>query len=53
MEVKCDYNVRFIDSISFTPMPLRDFPKKFGLTETAKGHFPHQFNTDNKKYFRL
>ena len=22
MEVKCDYNIRFIDSISFTPMPL-------------------------------
>ena len=46
MEVKCDYNMRFIDSISFTPMPLRDFPKTFGLKEIAKGYFPHKFNTD-------
>ena len=32
--------IRFIDSISFTPMPLRDLPKTFGLTEIAKGYFP-------------
>ena len=44
-EVKC----RFIDSISFTPMPLRDFTKTFGLTEIAKGCFPHKFNTDENQ----
>jgi len=49
MEVKCDYNIRFIDSISFTPMPLRDFPKTFGLTEITKGYFPHKFNTDENQ----
>ena len=37
LEVQCDYNIRFVDSISFTLIPLRDFPKTFGLTETAKG----------------
>ena len=41
--------IRFIDSISFTPMPLRDFPKTFGLTEIAKGYFPHKFNTDENQ----
>ena len=49
MEVKCDYNIRFIDSISFTPMPIRDFPKTFGLTHIAKGYFPHKFNTDENQ----
>ena len=49
MEVKCDYNIRFIDSISFTLIPLRDFPKTFGLTEIAKGYFPHKFNTDENQ----
>ena len=50
MEVKCDYNIRFIDSISFTLMPLRDFPKTFGLTEITKGYFPHKFNTAKSYY---
>jgi len=31
LEVKFDYNIRFIDSISFIQIPLRDFPKTFGL----------------------
>ena len=51
LEVKKDYNIRFIDSISFTLQPLRDFPKTFGITELAKGYFPHEFNTDaNQNY---
>jgi len=37
--------VRFIDSLSFLTMPLSGFPKTFGLTELAKGFFPHLFNT--------
>jgi len=51
MEVKCHYNIRFIDSISFTPTPLRDFPKTFGLTEIATGYFPHKFNTDENQNY--
>ena len=39
LEVKHSYNIRFIDSISFTLIPLRDFPKTFGLTELTKGFF--------------
>jgi len=54
LEVQCDYNIRFVDSISFTLIPLRDFPKTFGLTETAKGYFPHKFNIDeNQNYIGL
>ncbi|GFT56859.1 DNA_pol_B_2 domain-containing protein [Trichonephila clavipes] len=46
-----DYNIKFIDSINFTLIPLRDFPKTFGLTELAKGYFPHLFNTvENQNY---
>jgi len=33
LEVKFDYNIRFIDSLSFTLCALRDFPKTFELTE--------------------
>ena len=51
LEVKQDYNIRFVDSISFTLMPLRDFPKTFGLTELAKGYFPHKFNTDENQNY--
>jgi len=54
LEVKQDYNIRFIDSNSFTLMPLRNFPKTFGLTESAKGYFPHKFKTDeNQNYIGL
>ncbi|GFT84279.1 DNA_pol_B_2 domain-containing protein [Trichonephila clavipes] len=46
-----DYNIKFTDSINFTLIPLRDFPKTFGLTELAKGYFPHLFNTvENQNY---
>jgi len=51
LEVKFDYNIRFIDSLSFTLCALKDFPKTFELTESAKGHFPHKFNTpENQNY---
>ena len=51
LEVKSEYNIRFIDSISFTQQALRSFPKTFGLTELAKGYFPHAFNTvENQNY---
>jgi len=47
LEVKCDYNIRFVDRISFTLIPLKDFPKTFGLVELAKGYFPHKINTEH------
>jgi hypothetical protein len=51
LEVKDDYNIRFIDSLSFTLIPLRDFPKTFGISELKKGYFPYKFNTtDNWNY---
>ena len=49
LQVKHSYNIRFIDSISFTLIPLRDFPKTFDLTELTKGYFPHKFNTDDNR----
>jgi len=32
-------------------MPLRSFPKTFGLTELANGYFPHKFNTDENQNY--
>ena len=51
LEVKKDYNIRFVDSISFTLMPSRDFSKTCGLTELAKGYFPHTFNKDENQNY--
>ena len=51
LEVKKDYNIRFIDSFSFTQLPLSGFPKTFVLTELTKGYFPHQFNTDDNQNY--
>jgi len=39
LEVKHDYNIKFIDSISFILISLADFSKTFGLTELTKGYF--------------
>lgn len=44
MSVK-ELSIRFIDSLSFLTMPLKAFPKTFGLKELKKGFFPHWFNT--------
>jgi len=41
-EIKCDNNIRFVDSVSFTLMSLKDFPKTFGLIELAKTLFSTQ-----------
>ena len=39
------YKIRFVDSLNFLMMPLKDFPKNFDLdTKTfSKGFFPHDF----------
>ncbi|XP_046391641.1 uncharacterized protein LOC124159770 [Ischnura elegans] len=44
--------LRFIDSLNFLPMVLSKLPAALGLPkETAKGYFPHFFNTArNSKY---
>lgn len=39
-------NVKFLDSVSFLPMPLKALPKAFGIVE-QKGWFPHRFNVQN------
>jgi hypothetical protein len=46
--------VKFLDSLSFLPMPLSNFPKTFNLTEMKKGYFPHFFNREeNWNYIGL
>ena len=35
------FKIKFIDSLNFIPMQLADFPKTFGISELAKGYFPH------------
>lgn len=43
--------VKFIDSLSFLPIPLKSFPKTFNVEELKKGFFPHLFNTSqNQEY---
>ena len=43
-------HMKFIDSISFLPFPLRKLSGAFGLT-AAKGWYPHYYNTqDNLDY---
>ena len=37
-------SIRFTDSLNFLQMPLKDFPKTFGMTELKKGFFPHYFS---------
>lgn len=37
--------VKFIDSFLFMEAPLSKLPKMFGIENTAKGDFPHLFNT--------
>ena len=44
--------IRFIDSLNFLQMPLKDFPKTFGLDELKKGYFPHYFNKACNKSYR-
>lgn len=48
-------NVKFIDSLNFSPMALSALPKVFGLgVNFKKGYFPHLFNTrENEKYLSL
>ena len=44
-------SIRFIDSLNFLQMPLKSFPKTFGMSELKKGYFPHYFNNEcNKDY---
>ena len=37
--------MKFLDSLNFIPMPLKTFPKSFGVLELKKGYFPHLLNT--------
>ena len=48
---ECD--IRFIDSLNFLAMPLSQLPKTFGLTELAKGYFPHFFNSEANQHYVL
>ena len=32
---------KFLDFLNCIPMPLKRFPKGFGITELKKGYFPH------------
>ena len=42
--------IKMIDSINFLPMALSKLPKMFGMSELAKGYFPHLYNRkENQK----
>ena len=44
-------SIRFIDSLNFLQMPLKAFPKTFGMSELKKGYFPHYFNKECNKVY--
>ena len=44
-------SIRFIDSLNFLQMPLKSFPKTFGMDELKKGYFPHYFNKESNKEY--
>ena len=44
-------SIRFTDSLNFLQMPLKSFPKTFGMNELKKGYFPHYFNKECNKNF--
>jgi hypothetical protein len=44
-------NLKFIDSLSFLPMPLNKFTKTFDLKELKKGFFPHKFNLSKNQTY--
>ena len=40
MMLECpDHELKFLDSLNFITMPLKKFPKCFGVTELKKGVF--------------
>lgn len=43
------HKMRFIDSYKLIPIPLRAFPKSFGLKEISKGYFPYRFLTESTR----
>jgi hypothetical protein len=43
------FNIRFLDSYRLISIPLRSFPKSFGLKEVKKGYFPYRFLTKETK----
>ena len=44
-------SIRFIDSLNFLQMPLKAFPKTFGMNELKKGYFCYHFNQEcNQNY---
>ncbi|XP_054622457.1 uncharacterized protein LOC129182178 [Dunckerocampus dactyliophorus] len=48
-----DFQLKFIDSFSFIPIPLRDFSKALGCkTQLKKGYFPHRFTDLSKNGYR-
>ena len=43
--------VKFIDSLSFLPMPLASFSSTFNISEVKKGFFPHLFNLEHHQNY--
>ena len=43
--------LKFIDSLSFLPMPLASFTDTFNLSELKKGFFPHLFNLPHNQNY--
>lgn len=51
MYIQRGLNIRVVDTMKFLPMPLLQLPNAFGLEGTAKGFFPHYFNTEENQSY--
>lgn len=48
-----NFQLKFIDSFSFIPIPLRAFPEALGCqTQLKKGYFPRKFNDFSKNGYK-
>ena len=49
LQVPC-CKLKMIDSINFLPMALSKLPEMFGISELAKGYFPHLYNKKDNQH---
>jgi G:T-mismatch repair DNA endonuclease (very short patch repair protein) len=45
-------NTKFIDSLAFLNLPLRDIPKAYALEYDSKGFFPHEMHTTRNVHYK-
>ena len=47
-----DFNLKYIDSLSFLTMRLSAMPKALGFDDQTKGYFPHKFSSEKRLNYK-